>query len=357
MGGRHACSRKHAASLASFRKERCCPPPILSIINGSRDTECVSLYSAQQHLFVHTPEILSGLFIVEEVYFPCLFFYENNATMDTHEYLSAQTSFFYFFFFHTNSMENILSTERRMRVLTVGASALCGLYLLVAFVAEPMRGFAAAASDNDNKVSTTVSSAITLSCTDENSDSNSNDNNLTLGTITVNGDTGAYSTLRDYRCIVTTNDSAGYTLAWRVDTGSGGTATGYMINQFADKIAPFKYNNTNGAETDALAWAIDASDAEWGARLSSTSDSFTEDHASRQITSTEWGGAGSDGGANEDYARVASGSSVIFASSTNETVDAGDNVYIGFRTAIGATRYQPTGTYEVLVDFTATTTN
>jgi hypothetical protein len=251
-------------------------------------------------------------------------------------------------------MENILSTERRMRVLTVGASALCGLYLLTAFVAEPLRSLAATASDNDNKVSVTVVSSITLSCTDENSDGNGDNNNLTIsGSLTVGSDTGNYNVSDDYKCVVSTNDSAGYTLAWRVDTGSGGTATGYMISQFEDKIMPFRYNNSNDAETDAVDWGISASDAEWGARLSSTSDSFSDVHASRQITAAEWD---TNGGA-EDWARVSSGSAVIFAASDNETIDAGDNVYIGFRAAIGATRYQPTGVYEVLVDFTAATTN
>lgn len=251
-----------------------------------------------------------------------------------------------------------LSKDRRIRVVTVGLSALVGLYAVAAFVAEPLRSFATTATDNDNKVSVTVSAAISLTCTDENSDSNSDDNNLTLGSITTNGDTGAYSTSRDYRCVVTTNDSGGYTLAWRVDTGSGGTSTGYMISQFEDKIAPFRYNNSNDAETTTVVWNstnFSTTDAEWGGRLSSTSDDFSDNHASRQITSSEWD-TDTGNATTEKWARVASGASVIFASGTDEAVG-GSSHYIGFRTAIGSSKYQPTGTYEVLVDFTAQTTN
>lgn len=258
-------------------------------------------------------------------------------------------------------MEYALSQERKMRVLAVGISAMVSLYFLAAFVAEPLRGFAATATDTDGKVSVTITSSITLECNDADGDSNGDNEHLTLGSITTDGDTGLYDGSRDIHCKVETNDSGGYTLAWQVTQGSGGLSTGYMINQFEDTIAPFRYDNDdNDAETTAVAWPsageVDANEAAWGARLSSTSSAFTEDHASVDISSTEWGGTGSDGDtANEEWARVASGSSVIFASATTETTDAGDDHYIGFRVELGSDRYQATGVYEVEVDFTAVT--
>ena len=173
---------------------------------------------------------------------------------------------------------------------------------------------------------------------------------MTLGNVTTGGDTGTYDGTRDIHCNVISNNSAGYTLHWQVTTGSGGTSTGNMISQYEDTINQFRANNGLAVDTTA-AWdgvAVGANDADWGARLSSTSDSFSEDHASRQITQSEWG---SDGGT-ENWARVASGSSVAFASSTDETSDDGDDHYIGFRVELGSARAQPTGTYQVEVDFT-----
>ena len=304
--------------------------------------ECIFLYLAL------------GFFLmgVAKKYFLC---YNNTRTHPSRVHIQ-------FISFPNTHMETILSAERRMRVLTVGVSAMVSLYLLAAFVAEPLRGFAAAANENDNKVSVTVTSSISITCDDENGDSNGDNDNLTLGSITTGGDTGLYATSRDYKCNVQTNDSGGYYISWVVDTGSGGASTGYMISQFEDTIAPFRANATdnNDALTAAVSWPstgeVDANEAAWGARLSSTSASFTEDHSSVQITSTEWGGAGSDGdSANEEWARVASGTAVIFASSTDEPTDSGDDHYIGFRAEIGSSRQQATGVYEVLVDFTATT--
>jgi hypothetical protein len=253
-------------------------------------------------------------------------------------------------------MENILSSERRARVLTVGVSALVSLYFLAALVAEPMRGFAA--SDVDGKVSVVVTAtASALECTDANGDGNGDDENLALPNITVDGDSGLYNAARDIHCNVKSNNSAGYTLSWQVTTGSGGTSTGYMINEFEDTIAPFRFTNDgNDAETTTVAWPssgeVDAGESAWGGRLSSTSSAFTEDNAAVDITSTEWGGAGSDGDSNEKWARVASDTSVAFASATTNTVDAGDDHFVGFRVEIGSTKQQPTGTYEVEVDFT-----
>ena len=246
-------------------------------------------------------------------------------------------------------METLLSEERTMRVFSVGITATVALYLVAALVAEPLRGFAA--SDVDGKVSVTVNAtASTLECNDADGDGNGDNENLSIGAIGVGGDTGEYATDSDIHCNVQSNNTTGYTLSWQVTTGSGGTSTGYMINQYEDTIPPFRYNNSNDAETTTVAWAsaVGASEAEWGARLSSTRDAFAENHASVDIDSTEWG----TDAVSEKWARVASGTSVAFASATTETGDSGDDHYIGFRVEIGSSRLQASGTYEVEVDFT-----
>ncbi len=246
-------------------------------------------------------------------------------------------------------MITLLSPERIMRILTTGIAATVALYLVAVLVVEPARGFAA--TDTNGKVSVTVTAtASILSCGDENSDSNGDNENLALGSIGVGGDVGQYNTARDIHCNVKSNNTTGYTLNWQVTTGTGGTSTGYMINQYEDKILPFRYNNSNDAQTTTVTWSgnVSATDAEWGARLSSTSDVFSENNAAVDINSTEWG----TDAASEKWARVASGSSIAFASATTPTSDAGDNHYVGFRVEIGSSRLQPSGNYQVEVDFT-----
>lgn len=245
-------------------------------------------------------------------------------------------------------MKKMISAERASRALSVGAAATVALYLVAVLVAEPLRSFAA--SDTDGKVSVTVTAtASTLECNDADGDSNSDNENLRLHSsgITQGGDTGTVSTARDIHCTVTSNNSSGYTLSWQVTTGSGGTSTGYMISQNEDTIAPFRYNNSNDAQTTPVAWSIDATDSEWGARLADASAKRSEDHASVDINDSAWS---TDG--NDKWARVASGTSVAFASSTSDSAQAGDVHLINFRAAIGASKVQPTGTYEVEVDFT-----
>src|SRR5665213_1954551 len=97
---------------------------------------------------------------------------------------------------------NIIQTitpERRIRIFTVGVSAMIGLYLLTAFVAEPLHSLAT--SDTETAiVQVTVAAAIGLAC-DANLDGRvGSGETLSLGTITYTGDTGVYSNTRAVKC-------------------------------------------------------------------------------------------------------------------------------------------------------------
>lgn len=241
----------------------------------------------------------------------------------------------------------LLSPERRIRTLTLALSSLAACYVLLAFALEPLRGMAADQTDSSNTVSVTVAAGIAIDCNDGNADSNGNNNLLALGTIAEDGDTGVYNAARDYTCNVRTNNVAGYNLAWRVTTGSGGTSTGYMINQFEDVIAPFREGESD-ATTTPTAWnstSVPATASAWGGRLSSTSDNFAQ-------SPLTWD---SDTATNEKWLKVATGSTVTIASADQESAQDGDDHHVGFRVEIGTSKVQPTGTYQSIVEFTATT--
>ncbi|MBU2213894.1 hypothetical protein KJ996_04645 [Patescibacteria group bacterium] len=234
-------------------------------------------------------------------------------------------------------MENstlILSPQRRLRVFTVGIAAMISLYALVAFVAEPTRGFAA----NDSSiVEVVIASGLAITCTPT---------TLTLPTITEDGDTSFYHVDRDINCNVRTNDTEGYTLAWQVTTGSGGTATGYMINQFEDVITPFRYTQAD-SQSAPTAWdgtAVPTSVSAWGGRVSATS------HVSDSPLT--WGADSGD--TSEKWMAVSTGATTTVATANNESPQAGDDYYIGFRVQVGTAKIQPTGTYQATVVFTTT---
>jgi len=220
-----------------------------------------------------------------------------------------------------------LVPHRRVRVLTVGLAALLSLYAMMLFLAEPLRVLGAADSESV-VVNLIVAAAISNTCTTP----------VSLGTITGTGDSGAYNASRATACTVITNNSLGYTLAWRVTTGSGGTSTGYMINQYEDTIAPFSPAVVSTPET----WSVAAAASEWGARLSSTSTT---------VNTGTWGTDASS----EKWLNVGTGSTVTIATRNTETSGAGDTENVGFRGEIGASKSQPTGNYTVTVIFTATT--
>ncbi|HVW66407.1 MAG TPA: hypothetical protein VHA78_01605 [Candidatus Peribacteraceae bacterium] len=237
---------------------------------------------------------------------------------------------------------SLLRPERQIRVLTVAVSAAIGLYLLVAFVAEPLRGLAASSDSETAVVQVTLAAGLGLSC-DANGDNKAGSGEtLSLGTITYTGDTGAYSSSRAVKCWITTNNQTGYTLGWKVASGSGGTATGYLANQFNDLIAPF---GTGSTSNNTATWSVASNDSRWGGRVSSTS-------SGADVAPMLWGTDASS----EKWARVTTGSTLtIRASSTHAQSGSGDVIRIGFRAAVGATKAQPTGTYKATVTFTAAT--
>lgn len=155
--------------------------------------------------------------------------------------------------------------------------------------------------------------------------------NLDIGTIAGNGQaTGEAS------CTIIADHAAGYSLAWQVRTGSGGTSTGYMINQLETTINPF----TPAAVGVPEAWAIAATTSEWGARLKSDSTD----------TDSQWGTDTVD----EKWLNVGSGSSFTVVTRSSRTAPAGSTQNFQFRAEIGSNKVQQIGTYEVLVDFIAT---
>jgi hypothetical protein len=236
---------------------------------------------------------------------------------------------------HIDMHTPILSAERRLRVLTVGVCASIALYVLLAFVAEPIRSLAATATD-DVEVQLTINEALSLGCdgTDANTVFDTTEP-VSLGSITYSGDTGAPTfTAMDKSawCYVKTNNTAGYTLGWHIASGSGGTRTGYLISQFEDYIAPFGAGSGNATAT----WSVTATDARWGGRVSSTS-------SGSQTGPYQFG---TDGGS-EKWARVKTGATVAIRRSVAESQHgSGDLIKIGFRAQVGTTITQPAGLYK-----------
>jgi hypothetical protein len=226
-------------------------------------------------------------------------------------------------------------------VLTVGASATFLLYLLAALVAEPLNAFAA--SDAETAViQVTIAATIGLACDANGDNSRGSGETLSVGTITGFGDVGAYSDTRAVKCRIQTNQKTGYTLGWRVLTGSGGSKTGHLISQYNDIIGAL---GTGSLSNFTKTWSVTSSDSRWGGRVSSTS-------SGSDVAPMLWGTDASS----EKWSRVKTGSTLtIRQSSSNSQAGSGDLIKIGFRVEVGATKTQPTGTYRTTVTFTAAT--
>ncbi len=150
-----------------------------------------------------------------------------------------------------------------------------------------------------------------------------------LGTLSITGQrTGNIS------CTVITDAEAGYNLAWDVTTGSGGTSTGYLINEVESTIAPFRPSVAGTPET----WAVSANDARWGGRLSSTSTD----------TDNKWGVDSTS----EKWLNVGTGSYTIVSRPTRTSVS-GSTEVLQFRAEIGATAIKSPGIYQATVVLTA----
>jgi hypothetical protein len=235
-----------------------------------------------------------------------------------------------------------LPAHRRTRVVTVGVSATVMLSLLMSVVMEPLRTLAATTDSETVVVQLTLAAALGLAC-DANLDGRvGSGETLSLGTITYTGDTGAYSNARAVKCFITTSNRNGYTLGWRVFSGSGGTKTGYLISQFNDAIQPF---GTGSSSDNTASWLVNSADARWGGRVSSTS-------SGTDVSPMLWG----TDDVSEKWARVKTGATITIRQSSSVTqAGSGDLIRIGFRAQIGAAKIQPTGTYQSTVTFTAST--
>jgi hypothetical protein len=244
-------------------------------------------------------------------------------------------------------METILTSRRRTRVLTVGLAAVISLYVLMVFVAEPLRTLAAV---DYTTVTLQVTSAIALSCTHD----------VTLPSVPGSGTSGSGTTVLGY-CTPITSDALGYTLGWRVVTGSGAPAlgcssanpcygTGHMLSNhltggYPDAILAFARNgNKVGVPGDFDGDTIKTgSGSRWAARLMATSTT----PGGGDIT---WGADG----AHEGFLNVGTGSIVNIAKRTTQTSPTGDIEVIKYKVYIPIGVFQPSGTYKVTVQFTAT---
>src|SRR5262245_4092225 len=121
--------------------------------------------------------------------------------------------------------------SRFWRTVRLGLLSMVALYALVLGFAEPLRSLAASASQIV-PVTLTVAADISIDCTPT---------TVSLGTITRTGDSSTnaggcgatgYCSNRATACTIITNSTLGYTLSWRVATGTGAagarTGTGYL---------------------------------------------------------------------------------------------------------------------------------
>ena len=134
----------------------------------------------------------------------------------------------------------------------------------------------------------------------------------------------------------TIHSESGYNLGWAVLTGSGGTNTGSLISENNDTIPSYTPAVADTPET----WAVAASAAEWGGRLSSRSSD----------TSVEWGTDGSS----EKWLNIATSNRTIITRQDATPID-GSLAIVEFQVEIGASKLQTTGTYLTTVTFTVVT--
>ncbi len=232
-----------------------------------------------------------------------------------------------------------LSSERQLKVFTIGVAAATCMYLALALLAEPIGGFLARASSatGSTVVSLTVVSTTSISCSTAVSITSST--GATTGQ--YHGTGGTYA-----KCTVVTSNSQGYTLRWVITTGSGGYGTGHLnsMNQTGgqpDKILAYKPATANTPETFAAPNAANpATTSRWAARVKSSS--------------TTAGGAGKSwgtDGSSETWLNVGTGAQVSLVSRTSETT--GDTELIQFKAYIGSTSAQPSGVYRATVVITA----
>ncbi len=195
------------------------------------------------------------------------------------------------------------------------------MYLLSDSLGEPIVGFGSTNNYilNSGYRQPSASEFLSLSCSAM----------VEIGSVVGTGQKTGSGT-----CIVSTDAYSGYSLGWAVLSGSGGTNTGHLINQYNDTIAPFTPSVLNVPET----WSVASTDAEWGARLRSSSTD----------SGSEWG----TDAASEKWLNIATSNRTI-VTRTSSTLYEGSTQIIQFRSDIGAAKLQPTGTYLATVTLTA----
>jgi len=238
----------------------------------------------------------------------------------------------------------------RVTVLTAVAAA-C-LYTLVVMIAEPMQALGATTDTETAVVQLTLGASIGLNCDADGGGAGSGET-LSLTGFSDSGDTGPLNGsvtvgTNAVNCNIRTNNTAGYNLAWRVTSGSGGAGTGHMINQFEDKLNPFRYAAGSDSYTTPTAWNstnVPSTVAAWGGRLAAASAGY----AASPVT---WS---ADAATNEKWMALSTGATTTIARENTETAETGSNNDIGFRVEVGSDKIQPTGTYRATVTFTAST--
>jgi hypothetical protein len=197
-----------------------------------------------------------------------------------------------------------------------GEKATSTNYILSDTIGEPNIGPSASATyDLNAGYRQTQETFFSISCNDS----------VSLDTITGEGLSTASAT-----CTVISDAFAGYSLSWRVSSGSGGLSTGYLIGQFEDRIAPFSVATPGIPET----WSVPTTAAEWGGRLTSSSTD----------TDNKWG----EDGASEKWLNVGTGSYTVVQRS-NRTSISGSTEIIQFRVEVGSDAIQPSGQYQTTV--------
>ena len=250
---------------------------------------------------------------------------------------------------------SFLSPGRRARVLSVGLAATMSLYVLVVFVAEPLRAFGATTANTVVQFDVTSGLSVTCSATS------------TLGSAVGTGTAGTGALATAY-CNPITNNSLGYTLSWIIQTGSGAPAvhasctnaapcygTGHLLSNnvtsgYPDSIRSIRIKTTTNSYWDTTARRIDSttvpsgSGSRWGARLMANSTT----PAGATIT---WG---ADTDETMGFVHVNTGSAVNVAKRTSETSATGDIENFLFKVYIPSGSFQPTGTYKATILFTVT---
>jgi hypothetical protein len=155
-------------------------------------------------------------------------------------------------------------------------------------------------------------------------------NTLSLGTVNL----GSAATA-EALCTVFTDSDVGYTLHWRIPSGSGGTNTGSLVSQFNTTIEPL---SPAIADTPEAFTSVSAADARFAARVSSTSTD----------ADSEWG----TDSVSEKWLNISTlGRSIV--SRLSQTASEGSTEKVQIKVIAGSSSNKTAGTYRVVVLMTA----